>query len=246
LSFILSYDSITLAKQFTLIEKDALSEVDWRELIDLQWSQELKPITSWLQLLLKKNVRGIDLVISRFNLTVNWIVSEILLTNDEKYRRDTISRFIHIANNCFKLQNYSTLMQIVLALTTPRIKELYYTWNKMDASDIFTLRTLETFAHSEGNFLKLRKEIESIIPSKGCIPFFGLYLSDLTFNASKPEPLDISDDDTLVNLERFTSSSKIVRNFIQCIQWSKLYDFEPIPEIISKCVYIKSLTKEEM
>ena len=34
LPFILAYDSELLAKQFTLIEKDALLEVDWKELME--------------------------------------------------------------------------------------------------------------------------------------------------------------------------------------------------------------------
>ncbi|KAH0070572.1 ras GEF, partial [Aureobasidium melanogenum] len=39
--FILAHTSEALAMQFTIIEKDALDSVDWKDLINLSWSQEV-------------------------------------------------------------------------------------------------------------------------------------------------------------------------------------------------------------
>ena len=68
LPFILAYDSELLAKQFTLIEKDALNEIDWKELVELRWKQTSTSVRDWVEFLKSKNVRGVELIIARFNL----------------------------------------------------------------------------------------------------------------------------------------------------------------------------------
>jgi len=68
LPFILAYDSELLAKQFTLIEKDALLEVDWKELVDLNWSQADADVKDWVELLNSRDIKGVEVVVARFNL----------------------------------------------------------------------------------------------------------------------------------------------------------------------------------
>ena len=80
LPFVLAYDSETVAQQFTIIEKDALDEIDWRELIELRWKQSSPQISDWVHYLRTEEARGVDVVIARFNLVVKWAVSEIVLT----------------------------------------------------------------------------------------------------------------------------------------------------------------------
>jgi GDP/GTP exchange factor required for growth at low temperature len=242
-SFILNYDSKTLAEQFTLIEKDCLLEIDWKELVEFKWdSSNLSPINSWLELLIQNDeLHGIDLCISRFNLTVNWIISEILLTKDLSLRKLTIQRFIHVAQKCKDLQNFSTLMQILLALGSDKVMKLKDTWRMVEPGDILIYKNLESIASPLKNFMNLRKEINKLKPSVGCVPFLGLYLSDLIFNKEKKSAVN-----GMINFGKFMHDSKIVRFLIQCIQWSMLYKIEVNDEVLSKCLYIKSLTEEEM
>lgn len=68
LPFILAYDSELLAKQFTLIEKDALLEIDWKELVELSWSQTDADVKDWVELLNSRDIKGVEVVIARFNL----------------------------------------------------------------------------------------------------------------------------------------------------------------------------------
>ena len=68
LPFILAYDSELLAKQFTLIEKDALLEIDWKELVELSWSQTDADVKDWVELLNSRYIKGVEVVIARFNL----------------------------------------------------------------------------------------------------------------------------------------------------------------------------------
>lgn len=189
--FISSYDSRSLAEHFTMIENDMLQEIDWRELIELQWNKDLNPVNSWLEIIANDsyyhNNKGVNLVIARFNLMVNWIISEILLTFDQTERINVISRFIHVAYQCYDMQNFATLMQIILALTSEKLNKLRSTWNKLAPGDILTLKNLENLASPVKNFFNIRLCTNEIVPSRGCIPFVGLYLSDLVFNAERPK-----------------------------------------------------------
>lgn len=190
-SFVLSYSSKALAEHFTIIERDMLQEIDWRELVELQWNKDLSPVNSWLEIIVNETYysknKGVNLVISRFNLMVNWIISEILLTKTEEERIMIISRFIHVAYHSLVLQNFSTLMQVILALSSEKVAKLKLTWNRLHPGDILTFKNLEEMTSPLKNFLNIRVCTNLVQPSRGCIPFVGLYLSDLIFNAERPK-----------------------------------------------------------
>lgn len=281
ISFVLSYSSKTLADHFTMIEKDMLQEVDWKELIDLKWNKSLEPVNSWLDIIVNDKYyfqnKGVNLVIARFNLMVNWIISEIVLTKHQEERIAIISRFIHVAQNCYSLQNYSSLMQIILALTSEKVQKLKETWKNLAPGDILMLKSLEELASPLKNFLNMRICINKIKPSKGCIPFVGLYLSDLVFNAERPtfikqkpnvatnaftSPIAIpaqsdvestisslnskNELEKIVNFSKFRTAVHIVKSLSQNIEWASNYKVSPNQELLSKCLYIKSLDEEEM
>ena len=124
------------------------------------------------------------------------------------------------------------------------------------------MKNLEELASPLKNFLNIRLTINQIKPSKGCIPFVGLYLSDLTFNAERASIIkehnhnhnhNLSGDgdgdgegDTLINFAKFRTSVHIVKSLSQCIEWSSNYKFDIQPDLLSKCLYIKSLDEDEM
>ncbi|KAI5301218.1 Guanine nucleotide exchange factor lte1, partial [Ascosphaera atra] len=65
--FILAYDPKVLVEQFTLVEIAALGEIDWRDLVDMNWSNEQSTL-NWADYLATDGRRGIDIVVARFNL----------------------------------------------------------------------------------------------------------------------------------------------------------------------------------
>lgn len=268
-SFILSYSAKSIAEHFTLIEKDMLQEIDWKELIELKWNKDLTPVNSWLGILVNEDYynknKGVNLVISRFNLVVNWVISEILLTAREDERRIIISRMIHVAYHCYEMQNFSTLMQLILAITSEKINKLKDTWKHLPPGDILTLKHLEQLTSPMRNFVNIRLCTNQITPSKGCIPFVGLYLSDLVFNAERPKFIKDKtpsrtnttnetsfssagsrEDEIMINFSRFRTSVHIVKSLSQSIEWAANYDFPVDQELLRKCLYVKSLDEGEM
>lgn len=244
ISFILMYDSKSVAKQLTLIEREILSELDWKDLLDLNMQEHLPQFTSWLQLLVQnENLSGIDLAIARFNLTVDWIISEIVMTQDIRLRRNTIQRFIHIAEHCRVLQNYNTLMEIVLALNSMIVQQFIETWRLVEPGDLLTWEELKSIPSLEKNYSKIRHLLDDVEPLNGCIPFVVLYLSDLSLNAEKRSWIVPNE---VLNYNKFQTNVQIVKNFVQKMQWSKFYNLDVDHELLSKCVYITSLSHDEI
>lgn len=273
--FILTSSSRILAEQLTLIERDAFSQVSWKELVSHPWNKSPDTINSWVSFLSNHpNCQGTELVISRFNLVVDWVKSEILLTRNLKERTATLTSFIHIAHHSRRLQNFSTMMQIVLALSSFAIRRLGKTWACISPNDQFIFSQLEDIVSPSRNFEKLRVEINCIDTRKGCIPFFGIYLSDIAYNAERPVFIELyphnsntqvcpslsstqnsfsktatpslSNSTKLINIDRFRVSSAIVKSFSRCIELSRNYDLKPNHDILAKCLYIHSLTEAEM
>ncbi|QPG76975.1 hypothetical protein FOA43_004369 [Brettanomyces nanus] len=271
--FVLSYDSDTLLQQFTLIERDLLLEVDWKELVDMKWDTPLIPYSSWLRLLLDHSDKSsLQMITLRFNLMTNWIISEILLCKNLNVRALTISRYIHLASSCRKRQNFATMFQIMLALTSSMIKKLKVTWSSLDAGDFLILKELKDATSPNNNFKAIREEMDTVIPSKGIIPFLALDMSDLNINSERLSILkcpvenkreeqisgageddmdnanEIINNDPyeLINFDKFRTRCTILKQILRLIDWSRLYMLKRNDEVLSKCLYVSSLSEEEM
>ena len=242
--FILTYDSLSIARQMTLIEKELLNEIDWKDLLDLNTRCNGLTVTSWLQLLVQnENLSGIDLAIARFNLTVDWVISEIAITKDTKLKRNTIQKFIHVAEHCREFQNYNTLMQIVLALNSVVVQRFIEAWRLIEPGDMLTWEELKKIPSLDRNYYIIRTLLNNVDPLKGCVPFIAVYLSDLSLNAQKKTWIE---HNKIINYNKFDTSVQIVKHFIQRVQWSKNYQFEVDHELLSKCIYLTALPQDEL
>ncbi|KAK4183096.1 guanine nucleotide exchange factor LTE1 [Podospora australis] len=256
LPFILAFESDVLAQQFTLIEKDALNEIDWKELIDMRWKNaEQNGINarSWVSFLRDTDARGVEVVIARFNIMVKWAISEIVLTQEIEERARCIIKFIHVAAHCRRYRNFATMSQLTIALTSNEIGRLTKTWAMVPPSDQRTLQELETLMSPTRNFYNLRAEMEGGGPlgpaasEMGCIPFVGIYTHDLLFNAQKPSEIASSPTTApLVNFERCRTAAGVVKTLLRLLEASTLYDFQPVEGITERCLWMGALEDEEI
>ena len=265
LPFVLAYSSETVAQQLTIVEKDALDEIDWKELIELRWKQSSPQIRDWVEYLRTQEPKGVDVVIARFNLVVKWVVSECLLTHKMEERARCIVKYIHIACHARRLRNYATMYQITIALLSTDCARLKKTWALVPASELQAMKELETLVQPLRNFHSLRLEMETVTVEEGCIPFIGafcleavadrladggtgIYTRDLIYNAQKPAFLDGSPvgGERLVNFERHHTASAIVKSLLRLLEASSKYAFKPEPSVISKCLWMAALSDEEI
>lgn len=249
LPFILAYDAQIIAEQFTLIEKDALDEIDWRELIELRWTQASPAVLNWVDYLKSEDPRGVDLVIARFNLVVKWLLSEIVLTELHDERVRCLIQYIHIAEHCRRFRNFATMYQITIALLSADCARLKRTWERVPDAEMQIFKELEKIVQPIRNFQNLRKEMETGVGDEGCIPFIGIYTRDLVYNSQKPSVVEsppLNANEPLVNFERHQTAAAIVKSLLRLLEASSKYNFQIEPQVITKCLWMSALPDEEI
>ena len=247
LPFTLAFDSQILAQQFTLIEKDALNEIDWKDLIEMRWKDTHSDSRSWVDFLRSSESRGVEVVIARFNLMVKWAVSECVLTHDLRERVQCIIKYIHIAAHCRMYRNFATMTQLTVALTSKDVTRLTKTWAYVPAADLQTLKELEALVSPTSNFYSLRAEMEGSGADQGCIPFVGIYTHDLLVNSERPSQIaSTPTTEPLVNFERCRTDATIVKNLLRLLEASQLYRFLPIEGVTERCLWMAALSDEEI
>jgi hypothetical protein len=246
--FVLAADSQTLAQQMTLIEKSALTEIEWSDLVGMKWHDSSSKILDWAEYLTLSDIQGVDLVITRFNLVSRWVRSEIVLTQDIEERAQVITKLIHVAAHARRLHNYATMVQITIGLSSTDTTRLAKTWARVPEPDKSLLKNMERLVQPIRNFADLRQEIESADFSDGCIPFLGLYVHDLTYNAQKPStiPAGVEGGEALINFERYRTAAVIVKTLLRLIDASTRYSFEPIRGIVERCLWMGALPDDRI
>ena len=171
--FILAFDATVLAQQFTIIERDALNEINWQDLIDMRWQMSRTETLNWVEYLRYQDPTGIELVTARFNIIVKWTLSEIVLTQNIEERALTIIKYIQIAQIARKIHNYATMLQLTIALTSVDCTKLTKTWDLIPAADKDLLKEMEMLVSPLRNFSNLRQDMETANLENGCIPVVG-------------------------------------------------------------------------
>lgn len=175
--FILAFDANVLTEQFTIIERDALNEINWQDLIDMRWQNSNTETLNWVEYLRFKDPTGIELVTARFNIVVKWALSEIVLTQNIEERALTLIKYIQVAQNARKHHNYATMLQLTIALTSVDCMKLTKTWDLVPAADKALLKEMEVLVSPLRNFHNLRLEMETANLEDGCIPVIGKFTS---------------------------------------------------------------------
>ncbi|KAL8946311.1 MAG: hypothetical protein Q9222_007273 [Ikaeria aurantiellina] len=243
--FIMAFDSVVIAQQFTIIERDALNEINWQDLIDMRWHHNSPSTLNWVDYLRTQEPTGIELVTARFNLMVKWVLSEVVLTQNVEERALAIIKYIHIAKYCRKHHNYASLLQLTIALTSIDISRLSKTWELVPAAEKRTLRELETLVTPIKNFHNLRQEMETTNSEEGCIPVIALYIHDLTYNSQKPSQVPSTrEGEPLVNFERYRTTASIVKSLLRLIDASSKYDYPIVEDALNKSLWMASLSDE--
>lgn len=247
LPFILAFDSDILAQQFTLIEKDALNEIDWKELIEMNWKNAASSgARSWVDFLRHSDAHGVEVVIARFNIMVKWAISEVVLTQHVEERARCLIKMIHVAAHCRRYRNFATLAQLTIALSSNDVTRLTRTWALVPAHDLRTLAELEALVTPTRNFWQLRAEME-VGTDTGCIPFVGIYTHDLLYNAQRPAEVVVDEGGgRLVNFERCRVAAAVVKVLLRLLESSTRYDFRPIEGITERCLWVGALSDEEI
>uniref|UniRef100_A0A6B2KY23 Ras-GEF domain-containing protein n=1 Tax=Arcella intermedia TaxID=1963864 RepID=A0A6B2KY23_9EUKA len=159
-----------IARQLTLISFENFKKIVGTELLDQAWS---KPHLNYCS----PNVIS---MVKRTDRLASWVATTILMGGqDLKKRVEILTKFIDIAKELYDLQDFNTLMGVIVGLSISSINRLKQTWAALDDTTIEIHEKLHELMSPASSFSNYRNYIKTVNPP--CVPFLAVYLSDLTF-----------------------------------------------------------------
>uniref|UniRef100_A0A0R3RZZ9 Ras-GEF domain-containing protein n=1 Tax=Elaeophora elaphi TaxID=1147741 RepID=A0A0R3RZZ9_9BILA len=158
-----------IASQITLIDIPLFRAITSQELLRGAWTKKSKHV----------DASNIVAFTDRFNSICLWCQREILSRERAAKRAEVLGHFIRVAKHLYDLNNLNSTFSIVSALQSLSIYRLAKTWKLIGRSEHGVLTKLQLLFDSERNWERLREYLNSAkLP---CIPYLGLYLTDLSF-----------------------------------------------------------------
>ncbi|XP_006635138.2 ras-specific guanine nucleotide-releasing factor RalGPS2 isoform X3 [Lepisosteus oculatus] len=218
------------AGQITLMDAPVFKAIQPEELSSCGWNKKEK----------YSSAPNAVAFTRRFNQVSFWVVREILHAQTLKIRAEVLSHYIKTGKKLCELNNLHALMAVVSGLQSAPIFRLTKTWALLSRKDKTTFEKLEYLMSKEDNYKRLREYISSLSMTP-CIPYLGIYLSDLTYiDSAYPSTGSI-----LENEQRSNLMNNILR-IISDLQRSCEYDIPVLPHVqkyLNSVRYIEELQK---
>ncbi|KAK2962418.1 putative Ras-specific guanine nucleotide-releasing factor 1 [Blattamonas nauphoetae] len=163
-----------LARQMTLVECQLYMTILNEEFVDCAWMSTES----------SKSSPNLKAMIMRFNRVSLWVSLCCLNKKTPKERAKQIMFWISLAEECERLQNYETVMQVMTGLTRHCVRRLKQTWPLISTTKKESFDRLQKLTDTTGKNRALRERLRSISPP--FIPFFGMYLTDLVYINEAP------------------------------------------------------------
>ncbi|XP_056271494.1 ras-specific guanine nucleotide-releasing factor RalGPS2 isoform X2 [Pseudoliparis swirei] len=218
------------ASQIMLMDAPVFKAIQPEELSSCGWNKKEK----------HSSAPNVVAFTRRFNQTSFWVVREILHAQTLKIRAEVLSLYIRTAKKLCDMNNLHAVMAVVSALQSAPIFRLAKTWALLSRKDKATFDRLDYLMSKEDNYKRLRDFISSQ-SMVSCIPYLGMYLSDLTYiDSAYPSTGSILESEQRSNL-----MNNMLR-IISDLQRSCTYDVTVLPHVqkyLNSVRYIEELQK---
>ena len=202
---ITDFDPLEVARQLTILASKMFCEIQPEELLSLEWN---KKNTTKAQ-----NVRNMCIL----NTDLAHVVGDTILgPEDAKKRAAVIKHWSKVAMRCLELSNYDSLMAIMCSLNSSVVQRLKRTWEVVSKKTKTRLDELSGIVDFSRNHASLRSRLEK--PVAPCLPFLGIYLTDLTFvDAGNPKMRELpgtssgsEGTSSVINFDKHMRMAKII------------------------------------
>ncbi|ORX73514.1 ras GEF [Anaeromyces robustus] len=235
-------DPTEIARQLTLMCSKYYNQIQPVECLNKAWSDKNNENTPAV---------NIKKMIEMSNQVSGWLALTILQEVDIRKRASILKHFIYVAEKCYNLNNFNTLVSLLAGFDSSPIYRLRRTWDLLSSKSINILENLKRIMDREKNYSAYREQLHSINPP--CVPFLGVYLTDLTFiedgnsdvierkteetdknktsnsNSSTPTTPTSPKKDEIINFSKQSKVADVIRE-IQQYQ-NQVYCLHSVPEI---------------
>ncbi|KNC52088.1 uncharacterized protein AMSG_00916 [Thecamonas trahens ATCC 50062] len=170
---LLSIPPRELARQVTLREFALYSAIKPYECLNQAWAVKPDEVEGLYK---APHIRSI---ISRFNAMSEYVAVTILREAELEARVAVVTRFIQIASELRKINNFNGVMEILAGLQLTPIFRLKRTWAGVSPRNMSKFNELAAEMNRDLNYKAPRAALATANPP--CIPYLGIFLTDLTF-----------------------------------------------------------------
>jgi len=228
------FDPLEIARQVTLYESQLYRSIHPKECLNQNWNKH------------KEQAPNIIKMVTWFNDMSHWVAGVIVSKENLKERCSTIKTFIRIATKTLELNNFNATQEILAGLNLASVYRLRNSWGKLETSKEYVkFEEFNTLLGGKMNYKHYRERIATIDPP--CVPFFGVYLTDLTFiEDGNKDYIKVRCGRTdIINFEKM----RMVAGVIKRIQQYQLkpYNFTKVPAIYDHFANgLKTYTEDEL
>ena len=164
-----SVDPLEWARQLTLLEARLFGRLEPRELLRCAWSKS------------DKHARAPHVLelTAHFNRVADWVASSVLAPSDVADRAHAFAHAVRLAWACYKLNSFNAVFEVVAGLEQCAVHRLKQTKQQLPAREQKQLEQMLALVSTDNNRKAYRQALRQARPP--CIPYLGVYLTDLTF-----------------------------------------------------------------
>uniref|UniRef100_A0A8C2G0L4 Ras-GEF domain-containing family member 1B-B-like n=1 Tax=Cyprinus carpio TaxID=7962 RepID=A0A8C2G0L4_CYPCA len=207
-------DPFVFAQQLTHIEMERLSYIGPEEFV--RAFAKKRPSDNH-KVSRKRKASNLEAYVEWFNRLSYLIATEICMPVKKKHRARVLEFFIDVAQECFNIGNFNSLMAIITGMNMNPVSRLKKTWNKVN-TDKFDILVHQMDPSS--NFYSYRTALRGATQRSSTahtsqemivIPFFSLLIKDIYFlNEGCVNRLPNGH----INFEKFWELAKQVSEFL--------------------------------
>ncbi|CDO92808.1 unnamed protein product [Kluyveromyces dobzhanskii CBS 2104] len=222
---------LEVAKQLSLIESAIFLKITPPELLNCKYSSKNPDLSKFPH---------VNCSITLTNLLSNYVLESILMPGmPMKKRVLRVKSWLRIALSSLYFRNFNALASIMTTLQSYVISRLSSIWSNLSNEDVELYEYLSKIIHPNNNFKVYRKKIEKLVADSSSssgllssksilpvVPFFNLFLQDLTFidegNPNFRNP-DSFRPNKLINIDKYFK----IMNTIAMVQFFQVgYDLD--------------------
>jgi len=210
----LSGSAREIAEQMTIISSNIYRTINLNELLSQAWS---KPKT-------RHKSPNVQASIQRFNQFTYWVPTIIVTFERLRERSKAVSKFIEIAQELQKLQNYDGVMSIIAGLTMSSVDRLKITKVSVPENLLTFFEKIEDSMQPNHSWRTYREMLHAC--TTAAVPYLGMFLTDLTFiEDGNPDHYTTPSGTKLINFKKREMVYKVLQE-VQVYQ-SQSYPLQP-------------------